>query len=113
MKLETLAGKTLYSAAVEVREDTESYEEMVVLNKDLPAWNELFTEKLGASMIVAGKQGIDDGSKIDTALALAENYGGIGEGQTLYHGTYDSTEVLVLIWPWGNNVNVTLKKAIL
>ena len=113
MKLETLVGKELCNSIFETRTDTEAYEEVVVLGQDILAWNENLTEKLGPPQISAENPGGQDSSKIDAALQLAEPFGGIGEGQTLYHGTYESNVILILIWPWQNNINVTIKKAIL
>ena len=119
MKLETLAGKELCGLIFESRTDTDSYEEVVILSKDLSAWNESFTEKLGPPLIsteeieIVGSSEDVLSSKINVALEFADSFGGIGEGQTLYHGTYDSAVILIMIWPWQNNINVTIKKAIL
>lgn len=113
MKLETLVGKELYGSIFESRTDTDSYEEIVILSKDLSAWKANLTEKLGPPLISTEEYDNQDSSAIDAALRLAEPFGGIGEGQTLYHGTYDSTAMLIMIWPWQNNINVTIKKAIL
>lgn len=119
MKLVDLVGKKLCDAILECRDDTSDYEEVVLLNKDLPGWIKALSEKLGLPLISTEEYetlGITEGSlasKIDHALDLAHPYGGIGEGQTLYHGVYDFTGVLVMIWPWQDNVKVTLKKVII
>ena len=119
MKLETLVGKELCNAIVEVRDDSDSYEEIVLLNDDISEWNKALNEKLGPPLIsreeyeIVGSSEDVLTSKIDVALELADNYGGISQGQTLYHGIYDSTVILIMIWPWQNNKNATLKKAIL
>ena len=119
MKLETLVGKELCSSIVDIRESSENYEEVVLLNEDITAWNDLLTEKLGPPLIskeeyeIVGSSEDVISSKIDVALEFADNYGGISKGQTLYHGIYESTVILIMIWPWQNNKNVTLKKAIL
>lgn len=119
MKLEALIGKELCAGIVETREDSDSYEEVVFLSKDIPAWNVVLTEKLGPALISTEEYEIlnesEDvlASKIDIAVELAKSYGGIFEGQTLFHSVYESTVILILIWPWQDNVKVTLKKAIL
>lgn len=119
MKLEKLVGKELYDSIVEVRDNSENYEEVVLFSKDLSIWNKALAEKLGAPLITAEEYDIvgssEDvlASEIDVALELADSFGGIAQGQTLYHSVYDSTVILIMIWPWQNNVNVTLKKAIL
>jgi len=119
MKLETLVGKELCGSIIESRIDTGSYEEVVIPSKDLSAWNKNLIEKLGPPLIstedieiVSASEDVL-ASKIDIALEFAESFGGIGEGQTLYHGIYDSAVILIMIWPWQNNINVTIKKAIL
>ena len=113
MNFETLVGKELCSSIFELRENTDSYEEVVVLSQDISTWKTLLTEKLGPPLLSPEKYNDQDSSKIDAALQLSEPFGGIAEGQTLYHGTYNSTVILIMIWPWQNNINVTLKKAIL
>jgi hypothetical protein len=118
MKLEDLAGKELYEALIEIRDNSDIYEEVVLLKKDLPGWNKALSEKLGPPLISTEEYDILNASedvlasKIDLALESANSFGGIDEGQTLYHGVYDSTVVLIMIWPWQDNVKVTLKKAI-
>jgi len=116
MKLETLVGKELCGSIFETRIDTGSYEEVVVLSNDISSWMTLLTEKLGTPLISSDpskNDGAQNSSELDAALKLAEPFGGIGEGQTLYHGKHDSTEILIMIWPWQNNINITIKKAIL
>ena len=119
MKLEDLVGKELCNAISETRIDTGVYEEVVILSNDLFAWNTSLTEKLGPPLISAEELEIVSSSEdvkssqIDVALESAESFGGISEGQTLYHGVHDSAVILILIWPWQNGLNVTLKKAIL
>ena len=51
MKLETLVGKKLCNSIVEVRNDSDSYEEIVLLNDDISEWNIALTEKLGPPLI--------------------------------------------------------------
>ena len=119
MKLETLVGKELCNSIIEVRENTKTYEEVVLPSEDMSAWNKILTEKLGPPLIskeeydIVGSSADVLSSKIDVALELANPLGGISEGQTLYHSIYESTVILIMIWPWQNNKNVTLKKAIL
>lgn len=119
MELENLVGKELYDAAVEVRERSENYEEIVLLVKDIADWNKVLVEKLGPPLISKEEYEILNASEdvlasnIDVALESTQPFGGIVEGQTLYYSVYDSTVILIMIWPWQDNVKVTLKKAIL
>lgn len=119
MKFESLVGKELFGSNVDVRISSDSYEEIVILNSDLLAWLNVLTEKIGPPLITRKEYGIKIASEdvrksqLDLALESAKQYGGISQGQTLYYGVTDSVVILILIWPWQNNVNVTLKKAIL
>ena len=119
MKLESLVGQELYETLVEVRENTGNYEEVVFPSKDIDLWNNALTEKLGPPLISSEEYEIVNSSKdvlesrINVALDLADSYGGITQGQTLYHGIFESTVFLILIWPWQNKLNSTLKMAIL
>lgn len=118
MKIKDLVEKDLYDAIVEFRDDTSDYEEIVLLKNDLPGWIKAISGKIGLPLISTEEYetlGISEESlatKIDHALELADPFGGIGEGQTLFLGVYDFTEVLIMIWPWQDNVKVTLKKVI-
>ena len=119
MKLVDLVGKQLCDGIVELREETDAYEEVVILGKDLPTWYELLSEKLGPPLISEEEYEIVNASEdvkssnIELALESAEQFGGIAVGQTLYYGVHDSAVILILVWPWSDNVKVTLKKAIL
>lgn len=119
MKLEDLVGKDLCAEIIETREGSDSYEEVVLLRKDMPAWNKILADKLGPALISTEEYEVLNASedvlasKIDIAVELAKSYGGIYEGQTLYHSVHESIVFLILIWPWQDNKKVTLKKAIL
>ena len=118
MKINTLIGEELYNAIHEMRSSSDQYEELVFFSKDISDWYRILTEKLGPPVITAEKINLDDASKEtisskkDAALKLAKSYGGISKGQTLYYGTYDSTVISIMIWPWQDNAHVTLKKII-
>ena len=105
MKLEDLVDGELSNTVTEVRQNSLKYEEVVFLIKDLSAWNKILTEKFGPP-VNSEKQ------SDSTALDLADANGGIRDGQTLYYGTYESTEILIMIWPWQDNKHITLKKII-
>jgi len=119
MTLENLVGKQLCDEIVETREKSDTYEEVVILNKDLPFWIRILSDKLGPPLItreeyeiVTASEDVEK-SKIDVAMASAEKYGGVAKGQSLYYGVYDSEVIIILIWPWQDNINVTLKKDVL
>ena len=119
MKIENLVGEELWNSINELRESSENYEELVFFSKDMSKWNRILTEKLGHPIISAEEIEIEDSSKEilsskkDAALKHANSFGGISKGQTLYYGTYNSTVILIMIWPWQDKEHVTLKKIIL
>ena len=119
MKIVNLVGEELCNSIKETRESSAKYEEVVFFSKDVSAWNRFLTEKLGNPVVSAEEFEIEDplqeilSSKKDAALKLANSFGGISKGQTLYHGTYNLTEILIMIWPWQDKAHVTLKKIII
>ena len=119
MKIENIIGQELFDSIKETRESSGKYEELVLYRKDISAWNRILTEKLGPPLVSAEKFEIEDtsievmSSKKDTALKLANSFGGITKGQTLYYGTYNLTDILIMFWPWQDKAHVTLKKAII
>ena len=118
MKIAELVGEVLWSAIKELRENSDSYEEIVVFNKDLSQWNKVLKEKLGPPLDHDGKNEADESSdKISSAektaaLDKANSCGGIRGNQTLYYGTYESQKLMIMIWPWQDNKHTTLKKVI-
>lgn len=119
MKIVNLVGKELSSSIKETRESSAKYEEVVFFSKDISTWNRILTEKLGHPLVSTEQFEIEDTSKEilssekDAALKLANSFGGITKGQTLYHGTCNFTEILIMIWPWQDKAHVTLKKVII
>ena len=118
MKIENLVGTELFNSINEIRVSSENFEELVLFSKDISNWNSILTEKLGPPLISKEKIKIDNSSeeslssKKDAALKIANSYGGISKGQTLYFGTYNSTVILIMLWPWQDKAHVTLKKVI-
>jgi hypothetical protein len=119
MKILNLVGEALCNSIKETRESSAKYEEVVFFSKDVSSWNRILTEKLGHPLATSEEFEIENTSKEilssrkDAALKLADSFGGISKGQTLYHGTYNLTEILIMIWPWQDKVHVTLKKVII
>ena len=40
---------------------------------------------------------------------LAEDYGGLMRGQTLYYLEQEEKPILAMLWPWQDGANITLK----
>ena len=119
MKILNLVGEALCNSIKETRESSAKYEEVVFFSKDVSSWNRILTEKLGYPLATPEEFEIENtsreilSSRKDAALKLADSFGGISKGQTLYHGTYNLTEILIMIWPWQDKAHVTLKKVII
>ena len=119
MIIEQLVGEELGGTLSEVRERSELYEEVVFFKKDSPEWHRVLTSKLGPPLISEeGK--LSDGNNPSItevqkkiALKLADSLGGIREGQTLYFGKLEDSKVVVMIWPWQDDIHVTLKEVVL
>ena len=115
MRIEQIISDKLYDSVKNIRESSEQYEEFVILQKDISDWNEILTEKLGSPISPAGNNGSSEellSSKDFTALKLAESHGGIRKDQTLHYGSINSSEILIMIWPWQDNNHVTIRKII-
>jgi hypothetical protein len=118
MKIEELVGDTLWSSIKQLRENSDSYEEIVIFNKDISEWNKILIQKLGPPLVPDGiNENVWSSDEIspmekDAALDKANSCGGIRGNQTLYYGTYESQKLLIMIWPWQDNVHTTLKKVV-
>ena len=114
MKIEYIVGEKLSSSIEEVREDTESYEQVVFLSKDMDNWNRILTEKLGPPLISAEEMGNEVLAE-DLAFAMKEvdSFGGIQKGQTLYYGMHETSKIIITLWPWQDGKQVTLNKVII
>ena len=82
---------------------TDEYNEIVFYNKDIDEWNKLFTVVLGPAIKPAG----EEPTKFD--LQLTKDYGGIYSNQTLFKKKFDDYTVIVMFWPWQDDIHTTLK----
>ncbi len=113
MKLEYIVGEKLISTIIEVRENTENYEQVVFLSKDVDNWNRILTEKLGTPLISAdGTKNEVQAENLTVALKVVDSFGGIQKGQTLYYGMHESSKIIITLWPWQDGQHITLNKVI-
>ncbi len=85
----------------------DEYIEIVFYNREMDAWNEMFTDILGSAVKPAGtKPSKDD-------LSLTENHGGIHKDQTLFKKEFDNSAVMAMFWPWQDDTHTTLKVVLL
>ena len=89
----------------ETRKRTEEYVEVVFLSQDLRAWEEKLNEFLGEPLKKAFKKASRE------ALAVSKSLGSVQFEQTLYLKIFDEVVLVVMLWPWQDKKNITLKIA--
>ncbi len=87
----------------ELREDRPEYMEFVIGTNHLNHLNSILESYYGAACSSPGKR------PSQTAKKLADPYGGINKGQTLYHLDKGEVFYCALLWPWGNGQATTVK----
>lgn len=89
----------------ERRSLTDDYAEVVLLNKERDQWNKILVEVLDPAIKPTGQVATEED------LQLTEDYGGIHDNQTLFKKEFDGFTIIVMLWPWQDNVHTTLKMA--
>ncbi len=110
MIMETLIGEELGKSIKNIRVNNDNYEELVLINSSNGDLHETLTAKLGPA--IKGSK-IEQSEIIETAIQVANANGGIDDDQFLYGGEYESKKIVVMIWPWQDGKNLTIKKYII
>ena len=105
MNLKQLTAQFCHLRVNEKRTSAPDYEEWVIYAEDLGQWNRILSDLLGPALKPKGEKTTQE------AFALTVKHGGVLEDQTLYHKKFDGTSVIAMLWPWKNNVHVTVKMA--
>ena len=105
MKLKQLTAQFCHLRVNEKRTSSPGYEEWVIYAEDLSKWNRILSDILGPAVKPKGEKATQE------AFALTVKYGGILEDQILYHKKFGNMSVIAMLWPWKNNVHVTIKMA--
>lgn len=111
MKIENILSGDINDSVKEIRKDTDNYTELVLLSKGISSLNKVLSGKFGVPVVLEdGKEleCIEDNEK--QVKILADSLGGVRKGQSIYYGTHDSFNVMVMMWPWQDKNHVTLKK---
>jgi hypothetical protein len=87
----------------EQRISNENHLEVVVAKAELVLFNNILDSYFGKPLKPGGKGPSSDDNRI------ADPYGGIHKNQTLYLKKNDDFSEIVLLWPWGDGVSVTVK----
>lgn len=87
----------------QVRLDTDTYLEAVILNKHMAALSALLDKFLGVPIYPSPP---DLPQQVQDAI---KSYGGIGQGQMLYLKADGQDAIFAMLWPWQDKVRTTLK----
>ncbi len=103
INLDEIIQKNSQLEVYEKRSSTPEYGEIVVLAKDLAAWEKIFTELFGPAVKPAG-------SALPKEYApLVKPFGGVNDDQILFVKNSQGVTVIAMFWPWQNKQQVTLK----
>jgi len=105
MTINEILGKCSHLKVEEKRVSSIDYEEWVICKQDIDLWNSILSEFLGAPVKSAGEK------TTQRHFALAVNYGGLFDQQTLFYRKFEEQSVIVMFWPWRDDIHVTLKIA--
>ena len=87
----------------EERVSSSGYNEQVIFADEIDQWNKVLTGFLGPAVKPAGQK------TTPQYFALAVNFGGIFDDQTLFYKKFEEISILAMFWPWKNKIHVTLK----
>lgn len=83
--------------------DTDDYKEIVIYNRDLEKWNEIFRSIFGSPIKTAGMKPKGE------YLLWTKDYGGICRNQILFKKEFGDSVVIAMLWPWQDDIHTTLK----
>ena len=103
MTLKKIIEKCSILSVHDKRIISDEYNELVFYNKEIDKWNKIFADVLGPAIKPAGVEPTEDD------LQLTKDYGGIYNNQTLFRKEFDDVTVIVMLWPWEDDIHTTLK----
>ena len=89
----------------EKRVSAADYEELVIFKKDMDQWYKNIDEILGPAVKEIGEK------TSPQQFAWTVNYGGIADDQILFYKKSEEKSIIVMFWPWKDEVHLTLKIA--
>lgn len=87
----------------EIRSDTGTYLEAVILNKNMDRLVFSLKQHLGAPVFPS------DAALSTQAEDVIKSFGGINNGQTLYLKVDGQEAIFAMFWPWQDKAHTTLK----
>lgn len=103
MQFEEIMNEIKDIAFDTVRIKKEYYFEAVILKENLPALTEKLKKLFGEQLYSSGKKLPPDAEK-----AVAD-FGGIMPGQSLYFLKEGDSSYFAMLWPWADELHITLK----
>jgi hypothetical protein len=103
VKITQLLQQAEHLSVHERRRFCDDYAEFVVLADHAADWEKLFITHLGPP---TKKAGINPSTEDQL---LAQRFGGIGRGQTMFVKKEDEHVLLVMFWPWQDRLHITIK----
>ncbi len=82
---------------------SDEYAEIIFLKKDVDKWTEVLADLLGSAVKPAGVKPTEED------LQFTEHHGGIRINQTQYRKDFNGVTVIAMLWPWQDDVHITLK----
>ena len=116
MTLKKIIEKCSILSVHDKRIISDEYNELVFYNKEIDKWNKIFADVLGPAIKpkvlieVLGPAAKPAGVEpTEDDLQLTKDYGGIYNNQTLFRKEFDDVTVIVMLWPWEDDIHTTLK----
>lgn len=103
MTFKELADEINQLTLQEKRVQKDDYLEVVVPSSVMTSLDSLLESRMGSPMKPLNRKPSPE------AARFAEPYGGIFEGQVLYHKRQDNADLIAMLWPWGSGDAVTVK----
>jgi hypothetical protein len=103
MTFEELLKNVAQIKCVEKRAMTADGCEVVIATDELKQLNEILSSYFGPPQKMQGGQFSSEAEQV------AEPYGGVRSGQTMYFRNVKTGVDLALLWPWGNGTSLTVK----
>ena len=103
MTIDEILERCSHLNVKEKRVSSIDYREWIIYQQDIDQWNEILVGILGLPVKPAGEK---------TTLkhfSLAVNYGGLFDKQTLFYRKFEEQSIIVMFWPWRDNIYITLK----
>ncbi|NTV52833.1 MAG: hypothetical protein HGA76_07475 [Candidatus Firestonebacteria bacterium] len=87
----------------ECRQVNDEYAEVVIFSQDWAQWQGILENLLGPAVKPAGRK------PEAVHEALANPRGGVKKDQILFNKKFEDRGIVALLWPWQDQIKITLK----